>query len=141
MSAKYFLDTNIFVYSFDASQPEKKVRALELISDGLQSGSGIISTQVVQEFLNVAIRKFSIPLSTEDCKAYLTMVLMPLCEVYPGKALFEACLDLQKETGYSFYDCLIIASALIGKCQILYSEDLQAGQQIRGMRIINPFHR
>jgi len=139
MSAKYFLDTNIIVYSFDASQPGKKERALALIGGGLQSGLGVISTQVIQEFLNVATRKFSAPLNAEDCKAYLKKVLGPLCEVYPDQAMYEASLELQEETGYSFYDALILAGALRGGCEILYSEDLQAGQQIRGLRIVNPF--
>jgi len=67
------------------------------------------------------------------------MVLGPLCKVYPDQALYEASLDLQQETGYSFYDALILASALRGTCEILYSEDLQGGQQIRGLRIVNPF--
>ena len=54
MSAKYFIDTNIFVYSFDIGQPLKKERALALIRDALETGLGIISTQVIQEFMNVA---------------------------------------------------------------------------------------
>jgi predicted nucleic acid-binding protein len=62
MSAKYFLDTNVFVYSFDASQHSKQEVALALIGDALQSGLGIISTQVIQEFLNVATRKFDVSL-------------------------------------------------------------------------------
>ncbi len=62
MSDKYFIDTNIFVYCFDEQKPDKKSRALSLISDALQTGNGIISTQVIQEFLNVATRKFLIPL-------------------------------------------------------------------------------
>ena len=139
MSIKYFLDTNIMVYSFDASQPAKKERALALISDALQSGLGAISTQVIQEFMNVATRKFAAPLNVDDCKLYLKMVLGPLCKVYPDQLLFETCLDLQQETSYSFYDALILASAFRGGCEILYSEDLQTGQQIRGLKIINPF--
>lgn len=139
MSAKYFLDTNIIVYSFDASQSEKKERALVLIGDALQSGLGVISTQVIQEFLNVASRKFITPLKEEDGKAYLKLVLWPLCKVYPDLALYEVSLELQRETSYSFYDALILASALCGRCEILYSEDFQSGQQIRGLRIVNPF--
>jgi predicted nucleic acid-binding protein len=139
MSAKYFLDTNILVYSFDADHPAKRERALGLIGEALQSGLGIISTQVIQEFLNVATRKFAAPLKPEDGKAYLKMVLAPLCKVVPDQALYESSLDLQQETHYSFYDALILAGALRGGCEILYSEDLQAGQQIRGLRIINPF--
>ena len=58
MSAKYFLDTNIFVYCFDDTQPEKKVCALALVAGALQDGNGVISTQVIQEFLNASTRKF-----------------------------------------------------------------------------------
>lgn len=141
MSAKYFLDTNIIVYSFDASQPEKKERALALIGVALQSGLGMISTQVIQEFLNVATHKFAAPLTAQDCKAYLKTVLGPLCKVYPDQALYEASLDIQQETGYSFYDALVLAGALRGGCEILYSEDFQAGQHIRTLRIVNPFGR
>jgi predicted nucleic acid-binding protein len=140
MSAKYFLDTNIFVYSFGASQPDKKERALALIGDALHSGLGVISTQVIQEFLNVATRKFTVPLKAEDGKMYIKMVLGPLCKVYPDPALFEASLELQQNTGYSFYDALILAGALRGGCEILYTEDLQAEQHINGLRIVNPFN-
>ena len=139
MSAKYFLDTNIFVYSFDARQPGKKERALELIGAALQSGQGMISTQVIQEFLNVATRKFDPPIRSEDCKTYLRMVLGPLCEVYPDPALYESSLEIQQETGYSFYDALILSSALRGGCEILYSEDLQAGRKLGDLSIVNPF--
>jgi predicted nucleic acid-binding protein len=140
MSAKYFLDTNVIVHSFDARQPEKKERALALIGTALQTREGIISSQVIQEFLNVALRKFAVPLRAQDCRNYLKTVLGPLCEVYPDQALYEASLELQQETGYSFYDSLILASALRGGCEILYSEDLQAGQQVHRVRIVNPFN-
>jgi predicted nucleic acid-binding protein len=141
MNAKHFLDTNIFVYSFDQGQPEKQEHSLTLIAAALQSGDGLISTQVIQEFLNVATRKFTTPMKPIDCQAYLTRVLFPLCQVYPDLALYETCLDIQQETGYSFYDSLILAGALRGECEILYSEDLQAGQQVRGIQIINPFNQ
>ena len=118
---------------------DKKERALELIGSALQNSSGLISTQVIQEFLNVASRKFASPLNTEDSKTYLNLVLGPLCQVFPDQALYEAALDLQQETRYSFYDALILAGALRGECEVLYSEDLQTGQQVRGLKIINPF--
>ena len=139
MSAKHFLDTNVFVYSFDQSQPGKRERALALIAEALQSGEGLISTQVIQEFLNVATRKFAAPMKTADSQAYLVKVLHPLCQIYPDLALYETSLDIQEETGYSFYDALILAGALRGGCELLYSEDLQARQQVRGIQIINPF--
>jgi len=139
MSAKYFIDTNIFVYSFDNRQPEKKQLAQVLIQHALETGSGIISTQVIQEFLNVATQKFATPLTIEDGRAYLRLVLNPLCQIYPNLLLYENCLDIQAETKYSFYDSLILAAAIQGGCNILYSEDLQDGQQVREVKITNPF--
>jgi len=139
MSDKYFIDTNVFVYSFDPGQPDKRERALALIAEALQSGDGLISSQVIQEFLNVATRKFSAPMKAADCQVYLTRVLHPLCQVYPDLALYETSLDIHEETGYSFYDSLILAGALRGGCAVLYSEDLQAGQLVRGLEIMNPF--
>jgi predicted nucleic acid-binding protein len=139
MSDKYFLDTNIFVYSFDQSQPEKMEKARAIIDDALQKSSGIISYQVIQEFINVATRKFAVPLKLKDVKEYLRLVLNPLCQVYPDLELYETSLDLQNETGYSFYDSLILSAALHGGCSVIYSEDLRSGQYVHSLRIVNPF--
>ena len=87
MNGKYFIDTNVFIYSFDIDQPAKQERSSELIQVGLGTGFGIISTQVIQEFLNVATRKFAIPMKPEDSKAYLRFVMNPLCQVYPDLSL------------------------------------------------------
>jgi predicted nucleic acid-binding protein len=139
MNGKYFIDTNIFIYSFDNNQPVKQNRSLELIQSGLEKGLGIISTQVIQEFLNVATRKFTVPMIVEDCKAYLRLVMNPVCQVYPDLALYESGLDLQAETGYSFFDSLILAAAIRGGCEFLYTEDMQDGQAIHSVTIKNPF--
>jgi predicted nucleic acid-binding protein len=139
MSVKYFIDTNIFVYSFDERMPAKKERSMALIQDGLKTGLGTISTQVIQEFLNVATQKFAVPMKPEDSRLYLRFVLNPLCRVYPNLLLFETCLDLHYETRYSLYDSLIIAAAIQAGCDILYSEDLQDGQEVRSIKIVNPF--
>ncbi len=89
MNGKYFIDTNIFIYSFDRDQPVKQKKSMELIQEGLGTGVGIISTQVIQEFLNVATRKFTVPMKLEDSKSYLRLVMNPLCQVYPDLALYE----------------------------------------------------
>ena len=141
MNAKFFLDTNVFVYAFDHGAPGKAAKANELIQRALNDRHGVISTQVVQEFLNVAIRKFYKPLTIPDCKDYLSTVLQPLCTVYPDEHLYREALDIQGSTGYSFYDCLILAAADQAGCRTVYSEDLQAGQKIRNMEIANPFAR
>jgi predicted nucleic acid-binding protein len=139
MSVKYFIDTNVFVYSFDSRQTLKKERSVALIQEALKTNAGIISTQVIQEFLNVATQKFSVPLKTEDARAYLRLVMNPLCQIYPNLALYESCLELQAETRYSFYDSLILAAALQGGCDVLYSEDLHDGQGVQSVKIVNPY--
>jgi len=139
MSAKYFIDTNIFIYSFDHRNPDKKERSQRVIERALETGDGIISTQVIQEFLNVATQKFTIPLKPDDSRTYLRVVLNPLCQVYPNLALYETCLEVQAETRYSFFDSLILAAAIQGGCSYLCSEDLQDRQVVRGVEITNPF--
>ncbi len=139
MSDKYFIDTNIFVYSFDKTHPVKQNRSKQLIQSGLQTGLGIISSQVIQEFLNLATRKFATPMNLEDSKAYLRLVMNPLCQVYPDLSLYETCSELQVETRYSFYDSLILSAAIRADCEILYSEDLQNNQEIHGVLIKNPY--
>lgn len=139
MNGKHFLDTNIFFYCFDNSDTNKKVRALTLIGEALQSGKGIISWQVIQEFLNVSTKKFVSPLKAVDAKVYLQKVLFPMCVVFPNLSIFQNSIELQDKTGYSFYDSLIIASALSQDCSILYSEDLHNGTEINGLKLVNPF--
>jgi len=139
MSDRYFLDTNIFIYAVDPADPAKQEAARDLIRQALGDLEGVVSWQVVQEFCNAATRKIAVPVSLSDCREYLTDVLGPLCVIFPRIQLFQEALRLQDETGYGFYDCLIIASALDGQCNTLYSEDMQHGQQIRGLTIVNPF--
>lgn len=139
MPDKFFLDTNIFVYSFDVLSKKKQRRAQDLIHEALTEHHGIISYQVIQEFLNVAMRKFAAPLSVDDSRLYLRSVLAPLCAVYPSLALYESALQIVEETKYGFYDALIVAAAVSADCTLLFSEDLQNGRGIHGLTIQNPF--
>lgn len=139
MSGKYFLDTNVLVYSFDDSAPEKRERARELVDSALSLGQGVISYQVVQEFLTVSTRKFIKPLSTADAAVYLERVLVPLCEVFGSPGLFRSGLTVAERYRYSIYDSLIVAAAKEAGCTVLYSEDIQRGQRIEGIEIVNPF--
>jgi predicted nucleic acid-binding protein len=139
MKDKFFLDTNILVYSFDGSQPEKQKLSRDLIAKSLDTGQGCISYQVVQEFLNMATRKFKVPLTFDDSRIFLSTVLTPLCEVFASIDLYSNALEVAERWRYSFYDALIIASALQNDCRILYSEDLQDGQMIKELTIKNPY--
>lgn len=139
MSAKYFIDTNVFVYSFAPQQSAKYKKAIQLIGEALEDGVGLISSQVVQEFLNVALHKFKKPLTWDEAHLYFEEVLAPMCGIYPDPGMYRKALQIRHETGYHFYDALIVASAIEGGCKILYSEDLQNGRNISGLQIKNPF--
>jgi predicted nucleic acid-binding protein len=135
----YFLDTNILVYSFDPGSPAKQATARRLIKEALATQRGMISTQVVQEFLNVALRKFARPLSVSESREYLRTVLLPLCHHYPSGAFYDRAVLLREETGLSFYDALIVTAAQESGCAALFTEDLQHGQVIGTLSVVNPF--
>ena len=134
-----FIDSNVFVYLFDETDERKRDIAGEIVESGLQNNSVIISFQVVQETLNVVTRKLATPMTVEGAKSFMEDVLAPLWRVSPSLALYNRALDVQARYRYSFYDSLIIAAALDAGCDRLYSEDLQGGQRIEGLRIENPF--
>lgn len=138
-SGLFFLDTNILVYSFDTTSPKKQEAAQEIITAMLRSQRGVISSQVVQEFLNVAIRKFTRPMALSEAQDYLRLVLLPLCLHYPSIAFYDRALLIQAETGFSFYDSLIVTAAIELGCQTLLTEDMQNGRTVQGVAIVNPF--
>lgn len=136
----FFLDTNIFVYALLASEPLKKQRALQLLEQALASHSGCISYQVIQEFANVATRKFARRFTADQCKQFVDAAMQPLNRVASNPELINSALDLQADTNYSFYDSLILAGASQAGASTLYTEDLQHNQLIGGtLRIVNPF--
>ena len=139
MNDKYFIDTNIFVYTFDKTDKKKRQTANALIKKALSDHLGCISFQVIQEFINVSTRKFEKPLSISDCQKYLRTVLTPLCEVFSSLDLYYRSLDIMERWRYSFYDSLIISAALQAKCNLLYSENLQHEHKIESITIRNPF--
>jgi len=139
MSADFFLDTNILVYSFDESDLQKQRKSQNLIADALRTGSGAISWQVVQEFLNVALHKWKSPMTTDDAMSYFSSTLEPLCSVFPSASIWRSALSLQAQSQYRMYDSLIVASALQSGANILYSEDLQSGRHFDRLEIRNPF--
>jgi len=135
----FFLDTNILVYTFDDSAPAKRERAKSLVQSALTTRLGRISSQVVQEFLNVALRRFAVPLRPADAEDYLRLVLAPLCRHSPDSDFYHRALLLSATASLSWYDSLIVQAGLDLKCHVLYSEDLQHGQVFGEMRVENPF--
>lgn len=139
MSGRFFLDTNIFVYSFDTAAPAKAKKAIQLIRRAADSGAGIISYQVVQEFFNVALRRFVHPMSAAEAEQYLITVFRPLLAVHSSPAIYLEALHIAEKSRIAWYDALVVAAAVEGGCDTLYSEDLQHGRKFGELRIENPF--
>ena len=139
MSGRFFLDTNVFVYEFDLNEPSKSKHASRLVRSAIVSQRGVISYQVVQEFLNVAFKKFAKPLPAREAESYFLSILKPLLAVHSSPRLFLDAMRLRDENRLSWYDSLLIAAALESGCEVLYSEDLQSGRTVEGLRIEDPF--
>ena len=139
MNGRFFLDTNIFVYSFDRASPAKAQRAAQLIRQAVATQKGIISYQVVQEFFNVALRRFAAPMTTAEAEQFLGTIFRPLLAVQSSHALYSEALRLKDKHQLSWYDSLIVAAALESQCSVLYSEDFQHGQRFGDLRVENPF--
>ena len=132
-----FLDTNVFVYLFDETSERHRSTASSLITSAIEEATGVISSQVVQETLNVLTSKLRAPAA--DVRATLDRILVPLWSVQPTPALYERALDVAARYSYHFYDSLILAAALDAGCDRLLSEDFQHGQLIDGLTVHNPF--
>lgn len=138
MSDKSFVDTNILLYAHDESTGEKHVRAKAIVAELWSSGSGVISTQVLQELCVNLRRKTAIPPPIEDIRAILQDYLIWKVIVNDARSVIEA-LALQDRYSISFWDALIIYAAEAADANILYSEDLSHGRQYGTIRVINPF--
>ena len=139
MNARFFLDTNIFVYSFSENSTAKARQASKLIRTAVETGKGVISYQVVQEFLNVALKRFATPMNAPEATQYLATVLRPLWTVHSSQALFGEALRICDEHHLGWYDSLIVSAAIESDCEVLYSEDLQHGRRFGSLQIQNPF--
>ena len=130
------LDTNVLVYADSADEPAKQRRAIDLIKQHRAAGTAVLSTQVLQEFVNVALRKLRLPpaLIRERLGFYGGF------EQVPATAqLMAGALDLHVLHSLSFYDALILRAAIVSGCLQLLSEDMQHGATFGGVRIVNPF--
>ena len=126
-----FFDTNILVYAF--LDIEKRRPALAALARG-----GLISVQVLNEFTQVARRKWRKP--WPEIERALGVIRIRFPEVVPITAQTHASgLVLARDHGVSFHDALIVASALEAGCDTLYSEDMQGGRRFLGLTIISPF--
>ena len=133
--AKIFIDTNILIYSMDQFDPEKRQRCRTLLKTLKNGLRGVISTQVMQEFYVTATQKLGAePLIVKDILnsfgRFETVIIMP--------DIIKEAIDCGIINRLSFWDALIVAAAESANCEKLWTEDLNNGQVIRGVRIENP---
>jgi predicted nucleic acid-binding protein len=136
MKERSFLDTNVLVYTDDADAPAKQAAGLSLLRAGWQTGNAVLSTQVLQEYFAAVTHKLGVDAAVARRKVELFGRLEVL-SIRHDDVL--RAIDLHRLHGFSIWDALIVTMALKSQCRVLYSEDLQAGRIIEGLRIVNPF--
>ena len=141
MEGRYFIDTGVFIASFDDSDADRQNIAQKLIGTALAEHVGIISYQVIEEMLHHFMDRFEKKLEPGDTDEYLERVLIPLCEVYPTVELYETALNLCYERRYSYKDALILAASQRGSCKVLFSDRLKHGGTVGALTIHNPFRK
>jgi predicted nucleic acid-binding protein len=136
--AYQFVDANVLVYAHDQTAGEKQVQAKTLIQELWASGIGCLSVQVLQEFYVTVTQKVRLPLPAEI--AANVVEDLSFWRVYaPNAKDVLGAIALQQRYGLSFWDAMIIHSAVQLQCQVIWSEDMNPGQSYGGVRVVNPF--
>lgn len=136
MALRSFIDTNVLVYTQASDVPQKQRAALDLLRRLYEEGAGVLSTQVLQEYCNVALKKLKLPAS--EVRVQLDFFeQFEIVQVTP--AIIRSALDLQQTRSIAFYDAVVLASAHVAGCSVIWTEDLNAGEVVNGVRIANPF--
>jgi len=133
---KYFIDANIIVYANDACDAGKQERSLEIITQHMKSGTGVISTQVLQEYAYVALNKLH---QRQDVILRQLLLLEEFEVVRQSPFLIRRSVEIQTTYQIGFWDACIISSAEHAKCNRILSEDLNSGQFYSGIVMENPF--
>lgn len=136
MNAPVFVDTNVFVYWVDESDPAKQKRASLWLEQLWKNRSGRVSFQVLQEFFVAATKRKPDALEKIRAEARNLLAWHP---VPINAALLERAWKTQDRYQLSFWDSLIVAAAKTADCQWLLTEDMQDGQKLDGIMVVNPF--
>lgn len=132
---KLFLDSNVVIYALDPRAPAKQARCMAWLSATARTGTLTISPQVCAEARSVAVKKLHL---ATDVASKAVLGLLPFCTAPYGAPQVRAALDIERDWGISWWDSLIVASALAAGCTHLLTEDAQSAPVIDSMRIMNP---
>jgi predicted nucleic acid-binding protein len=137
-SQREFVDTNVLVYAFDSSAATKQQAARRLLERLWESSCGCLSVQVLQEFFVTVTKKVAAPLPVEEATARLREFSAWRVFAPTANDVLDA-IALQNETKIGFWDAMIVHAAVESGCEVLWTEDLNPGQSLQGVRIRNPF--
>lgn len=137
---RVFVDTNVLVYAYDLSAGEKHERARELVEELWRTRYGCVSVQVLQEFFVNVTRKIPRPLSAAQAKEIVSDLTYWKLHYPTGRDIVEA-IDLNERHELSFWDSMIIRSAVSLGCGTVFTEDLNPGQVYDDLTVENPFQR
>jgi len=136
--AREFVDANVLVYALDPSADSKQAAAVQLLERLWGSGTGCLSVQVLQEFFVTVTRKVAQPLSIDEAAERVREFAM--WKVFaPAAGDVLAAIALQKQAQINFWDAMVVQAAVELGCDVLWTEDLNDGQVLRGVRIRDPF--
>lgn len=139
MNGRWFVDTNVLVYARDSTDSIKQARAAEWFSWLWRQRQGRLSVQVLQEYYTTVTRKLRHPISRNTARLHVRSLLAWQPIVLDGSIL-SAAFRVEDQFGLSWWDSLIVAAAREAQCHFLLTEDLQAGRDLGGVVVVNPFH-
>ena len=139
MSGETFVDTNILIYAYDSDAGSRHSKALSTVQDLWESKKGILSTQVFQEFYVNVTKKIPTPLSPTIARGIIENYFAWQVQlIHPATILLAS--EFQERHRLSYWDAMIVAAAYEGNANVILTEDLNHGQDIEGIQIVNPFH-
>jgi predicted nucleic acid-binding protein len=141
MTGKYLVDTNLLVYAYDRSEPEKQIKAVEILDKLVKSGTGILSPQVLSEFYTVITRKLAAPLSPQEGYTSISNYIRSWDMVDLTSLVVLEAVRGVRDHHLSYWDSLIWATAKMNQIPSVLSEDFSHNSVIEGVQFINPFKR
>jgi predicted nucleic acid-binding protein len=132
-----FVDTTLLVYAIDPSDPSKQEIAADLLRAIVSDGTLVLSAQSLNEFYRVATDRRSL-LTRKEARAAIER-LARFCTAPYDFEVTRHAWRIQDEHGFSYWDCLLLASADLAGCGTFFSENMQRERQVHGLTIVNPF--
>lgn len=138
MNDEVFLDTNVIVYAYDASEPTRQTKAQAILEEALRNEKAHVSAQVLGEFFVVVTKRIHQPMSVAEAQVVIeALAVLPVHEI--DAPLVHRAIATHERYRISYWDSLILAAAERARCEKLYSEDLGDGHEYNGVLVVNPF--